>query len=88
MLETSQDLFYLVLAFCVLWLAAFLCWALYYCVRLLKQTNEVMTAMRERIERVNNIFSIIKNKIVVQGVKGLVSLVSSFLGKQKSKNKK
>ncbi len=87
MLETSQDLFYLVLAFCVLWFTVFVCWMLYYFIRMLKQTNQLLTDIREKIERVTSVFSFIRSKIVEQGVKGLMSFVSAVTGKSARKNK-
>jgi len=50
MLETSKDVLYIVLSFCLLWLTAFLCWALYYLTQLLKQSNELVTETREKLD--------------------------------------
>jgi len=88
MTGTSQDLFYLVGAIGVLWITVFLCVALYYAIRLLKQTNEVITFWRERIERATNLVGVLKNKILVQGAKSLFGLVSDFWTAKKTKTKK
>jgi hypothetical protein len=83
MFETTQDWFYLISAFCIVWVSVFLCWALYYCVRVLRQTDEVMTELRERIAKATSIFTFLKNKLVSQGVKGAMALFNSFAGKKK-----
>ena len=84
MLETSKDLFYVVLSFCILWLTVFLCWALYYTIRMLKQTNELLAMVKHRIERVTNLVNFLKSKMVEVGMKGVMSLISSFTGSSKT----
>ena len=88
MLETSKDLFYIVLAFCILWLTVFLCWALYYFIRMLKQMSEVMRDIKDRIERVSNVMNFLKSKIVSIGLQGIMKLFSNWREgvKKKSKN--
>ena len=87
-METSQDIFYLVLAFCVLWLTVFLCWALYYLIRLLKQSNEVLTGFRERLGKIGSVFSFFRGKLLAKGLEGLVSLAKAKISKKvNSKNK-
>lgn len=88
MLETSKDLFYIVLAFCVLWLTVFLCWALYYFIRMLKQMSEVMKDIKDRIERVSNVMNFLKSKIVSIGLKGIMTLFSNWREGAKEKKKR
>ena len=88
MFETSQDLFYIVLAFCILWFTVFLCWALYYLIRMLKQTNEVMTEIREKLETLSNVVNIVKSKLFEKGVNGLMSFVAGVATKKKTKKPK
>jgi len=83
MFETTQDWFYLVTAVCAVWITVFLCWALYYCVRVLRQTDEVITEMRERFSKATSILNFLKNKLISQGVKGAMALFNSFRGKKK-----
>ena len=61
MLETSQDLFYVVLAFCILWFTVFMCWALYYFIKMLKQTNELLEDIKHRITQASNVFTFLKS---------------------------
>jgi len=87
MLETSQDLFYVVLSFCVLWLTIFLCWALYYVIRLLKQTNDFIVDVKTRIATVHSLFNSLKTKIIGEGLKGLFALISRVREDKKEKTK-
>jgi len=88
MLETSKDVLYIVLSFCLLWLTAFLCWALFYLTRLLKQSNELVTETREKLEEFFSYLEDLKEK-VASGVKvaGLVvdalKSVAKHVGRKK-----
>ncbi|MBI5077072.1 hypothetical protein HZB94_01700 [Candidatus Falkowbacteria bacterium] len=89
--ETSQDLFYLVLAFCIVWLTVFLCIALYYGIRLLKQADEMVRLWRERLQKAASIFEFIKSKLVTGGLKQLAAFAAKLMSgadKTKSKDKK
>ena len=87
MIETSKDILYLVLAFCVLWFTVFLCWSLYYFIRLMKQINQSVEDVRKRFERVTGIFTVLKSKMFTEGVKGLMAMISGFAKKKSNKNK-
>ena len=57
MFETSKDLLFLVIAFCILWLTIFTCWALYYVAQILK-------GLKEKSDRIDDVsFKSIKNKV-------------------------
>lgn len=91
MFESSKDIFYIVLSFCVFWLTVFLCWALYYLIRMLKQTNALMSDVRERIEQATNVLSALKSKVLEYGIKGLMGLFKRNKddeAKKKTKRKK
>jgi len=89
MLETSKDVLYIVLSFCLLWLTAFLCWALFYLTRLLKQTNEMVTELRAKITEITDALLKMKEKlesgfqVVGLMADGLKSVVK-YLGKKKN----
>ncbi len=89
MIETSKDVLYIVLSFCLLWLTAFLCWALFYLTKLLKQSNEVVTEFREKMEELFDAFDRLREK-VESGIKavGLVSDGLKSVIKYLSKKKK
>jgi uncharacterized protein YoxC len=62
-LDTTKDLFYLILAISIGGVAVFLCWTLYEVSRMLHQANEMITDVREKISRVERAIAVIKEKI-------------------------
>lgn len=83
MIETSQDIFYVILSFCLFWLTFFICCALYYLIKMLKQTNEAVTEMRSVVDRVTSLFSIFKSELVQDGLKKLMALLKNKRRKSK-----
>ncbi|MFA6322377.1 MAG: hypothetical protein WCX71_02755 [Candidatus Buchananbacteria bacterium] len=63
MLETSKDLLMVVIAFCILWFTVFMCWAMYYLVVMLKDFSRMTTSIREKLELVDNILKLVKQKL-------------------------
>jgi len=63
MLESSKDVLLIVLAFCVLWLTLFMSWGIYYVVMMLRNTNKVMTGIREKMVLVDSILKLVKDKL-------------------------
>ena len=84
MFETTQDIFYIVLSASILLFTIFLCWSLFYLIRLLKQTNEVLRDLKEKFEHVSSVFSFLKGKLVTEALKGIVGFVKN----KRQKNKK
>ncbi len=86
MIESSQDILNLVIAFCVLWVTVFLCWMFYYVARILKNANQIVEEfrtrlqmltetvdyLRGRVENIHNILSVATGG-VAEAVKGMVS---------------
>lgn len=89
MVDTTQDLFHLVLTLCILFFTGFLCWMLYYSVRILKNTNEMFEMVKEKIAKVGNVIDSFKSNLVSQGLKGLFKFIMSQKERRsKTKNKK
>ena len=63
MLETSKDLLYIVIAFCVLWFTIFICWMIYYMAMILKRIHLVMETFTKTLEAVRRFFENAKSKI-------------------------
>jgi len=63
MLETSKDVLYLVIAFCVLWFTIFLCWTIYYFGMILKRINDVTEALMSTVISVREFFDKTKEKV-------------------------
>lgn len=64
MLESSKDLFYLVLSFCVLWLTIFLCWLIYYLTMTIKRWYEMIDKISHFFETLHNTLEKTKDKII------------------------
>jgi uncharacterized protein YoxC len=63
MLDTSQDLLYIVLSLSVLWFTIFLCWLLYQAARVLKNANNIIENLTEKLELIVDAVDFIKEKI-------------------------
>ena len=74
MFETSKDILYLVISFCVLWTTVFLCWMFYYVMRLLRNANRVVEEFRVRLQALTEAINYVRGK--VEHMSGLMSLVT------------
>lgn len=63
MLETSKDILYLVIAFCVLWVTVFLCWMFYYVTRILKNANAIAEEFRSRLQILTEAINYVRGKV-------------------------
>lgn len=88
MLETSRDLLFIVISFCVLVFTGFLVWVLYYLAMILKQTNEVVADVRRKLEAIDEILYAIKEKITLSAAtisavaRGVTEILNYFKGKR------
>lgn len=55
LITTSQDLLFVVLAFCALWITVFLSWFLYYLIAILRDTEKVVHAVQCAVEKVDEL---------------------------------
>ena len=74
MFETSKDILYIVIAFCVLWITVFLCWMFYYVTRILKNANEIAEEFRARLQVLTETINYLRGK--VESIHGLLSMAS------------
>ena len=63
MLETSKDILFLVIAFCVLWITVFLCWMFYYVTRILKNANQIAEEFRSRLQMLTEAINYVRGKV-------------------------
>ncbi len=63
MLETSTDLLKIIIAFCILWLTVFICWAMYYLVMMLKDFSRMAHSVREKLEVADKILKLVQQKL-------------------------
>lgn len=59
----ASDILLIVIAFCVLWVTAFVCWFIYHLAMMLKAMNEVMQEVRWSIEKVEQALQAMKMKV-------------------------
>lgn len=90
-IDSSKDILYLVISFCVLWVTVFLCWMLYYIMRLLRNANQIVEEFRMRLQNLTEAINYIKGKVehisglmtvAGEGVTGLVSKVVAKKAKE------
>lgn len=92
-ISSSQDIFFLVLAFCILWFTIFLTWLMYYVISAVRQIHQTIARVKNKLDAVDELISFIKDKVsngasyltfIVSGVGKLVELLST---KEKSSKK-
>lgn len=90
-IESSSDILNLVISFCVLWVTVFLCWLLYYAMRLLRNANRIVEEFRMRLQALTEAINYIRGKVehissfmtvAGEGVTGLVSKVVARKAKE------
>jgi uncharacterized protein YoxC len=78
MIESSKDILYLVIAFCVLWVTVFLCWMLYYVARILKNANQIVEEFRSRLQVLTEAIDYMRGKI--ENIHSLLAMASGGMG--------
>ncbi len=63
MLETSKDLFFVVLAFCILWGTVVFTWMLYYVISMLRDVSKITSGARAKFELIDSILHLAKDKL-------------------------
>ena len=63
MFETSKDLLYIILAFCILWFTAFVCWALYYIISVMRSVAKITDSAKKKMEMIDDILKLVKDKL-------------------------
>lgn len=63
MLENSKDLLYIVSSLAILWFTVFLCWLLYQAARVLKNANDIIESVSEKLELLVDAIDFIKQKV-------------------------
>jgi len=58
----SQDILYIVLAFCALWVTAFMCWLIWQIAMILKNVNDTMSEAREKMAKIEEAITGIRGK--------------------------
>ena len=74
MIITPQDVLYLVISFCVIWVTIFLCWTFYYLMRLLRTTSQIVDEFRTRLQALTETINYVRGK--VDHMSGLMTLAT------------
>lgn len=77
MFSTSQDLLYIVLSLSILWFTVFLCWLLYQAARVLRNANEIIEDLTQKLELIGNAIDFIGKKI--EGISSSAGVVSKMM---------
>lgn len=96
LIQSSKDLLYVVLAFCILWLTIFTAWFIYYLAMLMRQVFLSAKEMRERVKKVDDALKAFKDKVehsasylllIGEGIKKLVEIAKEYGAKRNKKAK-
>ena len=96
-IDSTKDLLFLVLSIVIVWIGAFICWALYEIAKMLHQANELIADTRDRISRVESVIMNIKEKLgssmnylgmLAEGGKSVLSFLRSAQEKKEKRRAK
>ena len=91
MLETSKDILYIVIAFCVLWVTVFMCWMFYYVAKILRNTSAMVEEFRMKLHALTETINCIRSKVeyisslMTFGSSGVSGFVKKMAGKTANK---
>ncbi len=77
-IENSKDILYLVISFCIVWITVFLCWLLYYVMRLVRNANRIVEEFRMRLQALTDTINYIRGK--VEDISGLMTMATEGVG--------
>lgn len=63
LISSSQDILYIVLALSILWFTIFLCWLLYQAARVLKNANEIVESVAQKLALISEAVDFIRKKV-------------------------
>jgi len=91
MLETSKDLLYIVIAFCVLWFTVFLCWLMFYFISIIKNVYKIIKGIKEKIALLDDMLKNVKSKVdnsaaYVGMIANAAIKVADYVKEKKTKN--
>lgn len=78
MLENSKDLLYIVSSLAILWFTVFLCWLLYQAARVLKNANDIIESVSQKLELIVEAVHFIRDK--VEKLSGTMGLMNTMVG--------
>jgi hypothetical protein len=96
-IESSKDLLYIVIAFCILWITIFTAWFIYYLAMIMRQILKMIKDTRKKFKKVDDAIHNFKEKLdlsaagismVGEGVKKVIDMVKEKSDKKEKSTKK
>ncbi|OGL70141.1 hypothetical protein A3C17_02530 [Candidatus Uhrbacteria bacterium RIFCSPHIGHO2_02_FULL_53_13] len=86
-MTSTLDIFWIVLTFCALWVAAFLCWALYHIAMIARKVHVVVDEVKTTLEQIEGAIHGVKEKLAEHAslLNPLVALAATAIRKHKDK---
>ena len=78
MFQTSVDLMYGVISICIIIFTIFLVWIMYYIIQILKQGNEVIAEIRQKILEFHDLLTTIREKVFTSAKS--ITFIASEIG--------
>lgn len=94
MFDTSQDILYITVSVCIGAFTVFLIWIMYYVAQISRQSNEMITDFRQKMEELDATMAALKEKVndsvdslaaVSSQVGMILEMIQSFTGKRSKK---
>jgi len=63
MFETSKDLLYVVLSLSIIWFTVFLCWLLYQAMRAVRNVNNIIENLTQKLELITDAVEFMRKKV-------------------------
>ena len=79
MLNTSLDLLYIIIAFCILWLTIFICWWLFYVIMIIRRVYQIVKSIKEKLKLIDEMTHTAKDKLNNAAV--YIDLAAEGIGK-------
>lgn len=88
LVSNSQDILFLVLAFCALWITALIAWLLYYVISITRQMHNTIASVKKIYQTVGSKVSLLKdNSLITMLASNAASILSSVIKSTYSKKK-
>ncbi len=97
MFQTSQDILYITVAVAIAVFTGFLVWIMYYLAQITRQSNELITDFRKKMEELDATMQLMKDKLttsvdtissVSSQVANLIELIKRYTGKSTTNRRK
>ncbi|MFH0853873.1 MAG: hypothetical protein V1891_00035 [bacterium] len=96
-IQTTKDIMFLVIAFCILLFTVFFAWLLYYFIAIIGDVRKITKSVEEKVEKVGKIIDMVKEKLdssttqfalLVGAVKEIIKIVIEKRAVKKETKKK